>query len=115
MPSDLIAAGPASRTCRRGAPGWLVGVGVTLLLLGLVLLVLPTSTHQDVPDVGEDIFFDCGGGLYPGARPAEEPGVSACRDVNDSMVRWGLGFVAGGTGMAFGGVLLHRRLHLQRP
>lgn len=54
-------------------------------MFGLVLLIIPNSVHLDVANVGSDIFFDCGGALYPGSRPAEEPGISACSDLNTSM------------------------------
>ena len=64
--------------------------------MGLVILLIPNSAHVDVPNVGSDIFFDCGGALYPGTRPAEEPGISACSDINGSMLRWGLLLTIGG-------------------
>lgn len=74
--------------------GFLVGVG--LMLVGVVILIIPNSAHLDVPNVGSDIFFDCGGALYPGSRPAEEPGISACSEINGSMLRWGLLLITGG-------------------
>lgn len=114
MPTVLRKARRASPTDRDGAALWLVGVGATMLLLGAVLLVLPTSTHQDVANVGEDIFFDCGGALYPGARPPEEPGLAACREVNDAMLRWGLVLLVCGAGMATGGRLLRQRARRQQ-
>ena len=81
--------------------------GLALLLVGLMFLIIPTSAHVDVPNVGSDIFFDCGGALYPGSRPAEEPGVSACSDVNDSMLRWGLLLTVGGAATS---LVAHLRL-----
>ena len=69
------------------------------MLVGGSLLVIPNSAHVEVPNVGTDIFFDCGGALYPGSRPAEEPGVSACTDINGSMLRWGLILAIGGAAM----------------
>jgi hypothetical protein len=112
MLTDQRTAARAPVTYRSRAARWLVGVGVTLLLLGVVLLVVPNATHQDMPNVGEDVFFDCGGALYPGAKPAEEPGITACRDINDSMMRWGFAFIAGGASAALGGLLLRRRARL---
>jgi hypothetical protein len=70
--------------------------GLGLMLIGVAILILPNSTHLDVPNVGSDIFFDCGGAVYPGSRPAEEPGISACADINGSMLRWGLLLIIGG-------------------
>jgi hypothetical protein len=70
--------------------------GVVLMLVGGVVLIIPNYAHVDVPDVGRDIFFDCGGALYPGSRPAEEPGISACAEINGSTLRWGLMLTIGG-------------------
>lgn len=85
----------ASSRPRQTAPiVFLAGLGLTIV--GVVILIIPNSVHLDVPNVGSDIFFDCGGALYPSSRPAEEPGVSACSDLNDSMLRWGLVLTVGG-------------------
>ena len=70
--------------------------GLGLMLVGVIILIIPNSAHLDVPNVGSDLFFDCGGALYPGSRPAEEPGISACSDINVSMLRWGLLLTIGG-------------------
>jgi hypothetical protein len=70
-----------------------------LLLVGVVILIIPNSAHLHGPNVGSDIFFDGGGALYPGS-PAEEPGVSACSDINGSMLRWGLLLIIGGAAMS---------------
>lgn len=79
---------------QRALIGCLAGVG--LMLVGVVVLIIPNSAHLHVANVGSDIFFDCGGALYPGSRPAEEPGISACSDINGSMLRWGLLSIIGG-------------------
>lgn len=80
------------------------------MLIGLVLLVIPNSVHLDVPNVGSDIFFNCGGALYPGSRPAEEPGISACSDLNSSMLRWGLLVTIAGAVIALLAFWRRRRL-----
>jgi hypothetical protein len=67
-----------------------------MVVVGAVVLVIPNSAHVDVPNVGSGIFFDCGGALYPGGRPAEMPGIRACSDVNGVMLRWGLLLTIGG-------------------
>lgn len=85
---------PFSRSRQTALIACLAGLG--LLLVGVVILIMPNSTHLGVPNVGSDIFFDCGGALYPGSRPAEEPGISACSDINGSMLRWGLLLTIGG-------------------
>ena len=69
-------------------------------MVGVVMLIIPNSAHLDVPNTGTDIFFDCGGALYPGSRPPEEPGISACSDINGSMLRWGLLLTIGGAAMS---------------
>ena len=68
----------------------LAGSGVVLVLVGVALLVVPNAAHVDVPNVGRDIFFDCGGAVYPGSRPAEEPGATVCADINRTMRGRGL-------------------------
>ena len=88
--------------------------GLALVLCGLAFLFIPTSAHVDVPNVGNDVFFDCGGALYPGTRPAEEPGISACSDVNNSMLRWGLLLTVGGVATSLVAHLRIRR-ELSRP
>ena len=90
----------------RRAARWLGWVAAGMLLVGCALLLLPNATHQDMPHVGDDIFFDCGGAVYPGARPAEEPGITACREINDAMLRWGLSFLAGGAALALASVVM---------
>ena len=65
-------------------------------MVGVVILIIPNSAHLDVPNTGTDSFFDCGGALYPGSRPPEEPGISACADINGSMFRSGLLLTIGG-------------------
>jgi len=75
-------------------------VAASKLSVGVVILIVPNSAHLDGPNVGSDIFFDCGGALYPGSRPAEAPGVSACPDINGSMLRWGLLLIIGGAAMS---------------
>jgi hypothetical protein len=88
------------------------------MLVGVVILIIPNSAHLDVPNVGRDIFFDCGGALYPGSRPAEEPGISACSDINRSMLRWGLLLISGGAAMslvAFWRLRRERHQPLERP
>lgn len=89
---------PTSKARQGALIACLIGVG--LMLVGVAILIVPNSAHLDVPNVGRDIFFDCGGALYPGSRPAEEPGISACSDINRSMLRWGLLFVGGGAAMS---------------
>lgn len=85
---------PSTKPHLRALIGCVVGVG--LMLAGVVVLIIPNSEHLDVANVGSDIFFDCGGALYPGSRPAEEPGISACSDINGSMLRWGLLLIIAG-------------------
>ena len=91
----------------------LAAVGIALLLVGGVVLIVPNSAHVDVPNVGTGIFFDCGGALYPGSRPAEEPGITACAEINDSMLRSGLLLTIGGAATTLAGIsvywLLRRR------
>ena len=78
-------------------------------MVGVVILIIPNSAHLDVPNTGTDIFFDCGGALYPGSRPPEEPGISACADINGSMFRSGLLLTIGGAATS-----LVAHLHLVR-
>jgi hypothetical protein len=61
-PSDTLSPPSAGRF--RGVLGLLVcTLGGVTVIAGAITLVLPNSVHLDVPGVGADIFFDCGGAL----------------------------------------------------
>ena len=67
----------------------LLVIGTALAPVAAVLFLSPTHVYVDTNN-SQDIFFSCGGALYPGAEPHEEPGISACEDTNDTRLRAGL-------------------------
>ena len=74
---------------------------------------MPNSVHVDA-EYSEDVFFDCGLTLFPGTRPYEEPGISACRDYTEGMRDAALSFFTGGTlVLGSGGAVLY--LSRRRP
>jgi hypothetical protein len=106
---DTTAQERSSLTPPRALVACAAGLGILLLLAGGVVLVIPNAVHVDVPTFGSDIFFDCGGALYPGSRPAEEPGISAWADLNRTMLRCGLVLTLVGAVTALTALWLLRR------
>jgi hypothetical protein len=51
-------------------------------LATVVILSLPNSVEVGA---GKAVFFDCGSALRPTTEPAQEPGISACRNANKQM------------------------------
>jgi hypothetical protein len=115
-PRDTLNPPSAGRF--RGLFGLLLCiVGGVILVAGAITLILPNSVHLDVGGVGTDIFFDCGGALYPGTRPSEEPGLTACATRNETMSEMGTSLLAGGAVTLLLGVarLRHSLSHARRP
>lgn len=95
----------------RSTVGWiLLTLSIPGLLVTVLLLVLPTSTHIDTDYGGEDIFFGCGTPMTPTSEPYEEPGISECDRINDRMRAWAV-IPAVGTGVVaiLGALLILRR------
>lgn len=67
--------------------------GSLAMLIAVALLLMPNSVHVGA----QEDFYDCGLSVFPTARPHQEPGITKCREYNESMRS--KGYVFGAVGL----------------